>query len=286
MSNINHQQYHITNHILSCCTKCRTLPMRCWISSSHPKHQRKLHPLPHNFNIHRIQKHRCYRTWLSLNDGDVLKCNSTSFVKGDDHSKQHLIRHIHTQICATQTKLSGKDLMKNKSMIFQCTELPDSDESTPISPPNIIKGRNFWETEVVASRNHYHMLLMKSQTKRKYVKGALYSIIMFDVTDVYDVRRFKSSYIFEIKTPNECNTVMKVCDLSSHCTELLSTIITLNTMSLPKSLSNCWKASDTGDTGIMHTFGMRKHHLYYACMNNPSTKKIYGQSTFLHSSKQ
>lgn len=245
--------------------KCRSR------NSNLPKRQRTLPPLPHDFNIDDIKKHRCYRTWLTLADGDLLKRYSTTFKKGDDHSEQRLIRRIHTQIRATQTQVSGKDIKKNNVMIFKCTELPDSDDSTPVSPPNQIQGKKYEPSQIISSRNDYRSFLMNVKNGRKYVKAALYSELMFDVTHVYDVRKFQSPFDFEISTPYNTNTIMKVRDLSQH-TELLSSVLTLN-KSIPKSQQS--KSDDTGDDGITHKFGMKQRCLYdYPCMNQ-SPKRQY-----------
>lgn len=256
-------------------TTRKTLHHKCrsYRNTSLPTRNRTLPPLPNDFNIDVIQKHSCYKIWTAMKNGEILKRYGTTFKKGDDHSQQRLIRRINSQINATRKKVSGKDSMKDKAMIFKCTELPDSDESTPVSPPNIYIGKKFSPTDVLASRIHYRSLDLQNKTKRKYVKGALYTKIMFKATELFDVRRFKSSFTFDIETNNvqQKNTVMKVCDLSSY-TELLSNIVRLNN-ALPKTFSICRKSSDTGDCGVMHVFGKKTRNTYYASMNNPSSNE-------------
>jgi hypothetical protein len=253
----------------------KTLPHKCRTTirnSNLPTRHRTLPPLPQDFKIGDIEKHQCYRIWLLLPDGEILKRYGTTFKKGDDHSEQRLIRRIRSQMSSTRTKVSGKDSKNNNTMVFQCTEIPDEDDRTPISPPNIYLDKVFQTNDAVKSRIHYRNLFQKSKTKRKYVKGALYSQIMLSATEVFDVRRFKSSYNFEITTPQNSDTIVKVRNLSEY-SDLLSAIITLN-QSLPPNFSVCRNPTKTNDEGIMHVFGSRTQRMSYACMNKASSTNI------------
>jgi hypothetical protein len=258
------------------------LLQRQQLTMSLPTKKRQIQSIQPDIDIESVRQHPCYLEWLSLSDGDTLKRYNFTYVKGVDKDEDRLIRRIRTHL---RSREKSKIQSLTPAIVYHCTELSDDDVKTPVSPPNFFryydknscgqwienpnKLKIFDRSQSVEARQYYRSLLHQSSNFRGYVRGALYSDIMFDVTNVYDVRKFPDSkgINFQVHSSDGCSkieTTIKVRDIRSHTDYLEHLMVTTHEINPTWGVVRDEKTS--GDMGIMQCFRNKARYEYYAHM--------------------